>query len=92
MATIQSIKARLIFDSRGNLTVKVDIILSDDTLARAAVPSGVSTRVYEALKLRDRGKNYLGKGVSKAVNNVNTIIGPALIGKDPVQLGKITEE
>ncbi|KAM0991445.1 hypothetical protein ACFX2J_009770 [Malus domestica] len=92
MSTIQSIKARLIFDSRGNPTVEVDIILSDDTLARAAVLSGVSTGVYEALKLRDGGKNYLGKGVSKAVNNVNIIIGPALIGKDPVQLGKITEE
>ncbi|KAB2607706.1 enolase-like [Pyrus ussuriensis x Pyrus communis] len=83
MATIQSIKARQIFDSRGNPTVEVDIILSDGTLARAAVPSGASTGVYEALELRDGGKDYLGKGVSKAVNNVNTIIGPALIGKDP---------
>ncbi|KAM1935966.1 hypothetical protein ACFX15_013287 [Malus domestica] len=83
MATIQSVKARQIFDSRGNPTVEVDIILSDGTLARAAVPSGASTGVYEALELRDGGKDYLGKGVSKAVNNVNTIIGPALIGKDP---------
>ncbi|XP_068336639.1 enolase 2-like [Pyrus communis] len=83
MATIQSVKARQIFDSRGNPTVEVDIILSDGTLARAAVPSDASTGVYEALELRDGGKDYLGKGVSKAVNNVNTIIGPALIGKDP---------
>ncbi|PQP98160.1 enolase [Prunus yedoensis var. nudiflora] len=83
MATIQTVKARQIFDSRGNPTVEVDIVLSDGTLARAAVPSGASTGVYEALELRDGGKDYLGKGVSKAVNNVNSIIGPALIGKDP---------
>ncbi|KAK6942665.1 Enolase, C-terminal TIM barrel domain [Dillenia turbinata] len=85
MATIQSIKARQIFDSRGNPTVEVDVVLSDGTLARAAVPSGASTGVYEALELRDGGKDYLGKGVLKAVENVNTIIGPALVGKDPTQ-------
>jgi len=61
----------------------VDITLSDGTLARAAVPSGASTGIYEALELRDGGSEYLGKGVSKAVSNVNTIIGPALVGKDP---------
>ncbi|GFP88132.1 enolase [Phtheirospermum japonicum] len=83
MATIQSVKARQIFDSRGNPTVEVDIKLSNGFLARAAVPSGASTGVYEALELRDGGSEYLGKGVSKAVNNVNTIIGPALIGKNP---------
>ncbi|KAI3518187.1 hypothetical protein L2E82_35848 [Cichorium intybus] len=83
MATIKSVKARQIFDSRGNPTVEVDIILSDGTLARAAVPSGASTGIYEALELRDGGSDYLGKGVSKAVANVNTIIGPALVGKDP---------
>ncbi|XP_078173316.1 enolase 2 [Carex rostrata] len=83
MVTIASIKARQIFDSRGNPTVEADVILSDGTLARAAVPSGASTGVYEALELRDGGSDYLGKGVSKAVNNVNTIIAPALIGKDP---------
>lgn len=77
------IKARQIFDSRGNPTVEVDVILSDGTLARAAVPSGASTGIYEALELRDGGSAYLGKGVSKAVNNVNTIIAPALVGKDP---------
>ncbi|KAF6138249.1 hypothetical protein GIB67_019419 [Kingdonia uniflora] len=81
--TIKAIKARQIFDSRGNPTVEVDIILSDGTLARAAVPSGASTGVYEALELRDGGSDYLGKGVLKAVENVNAIIGPALIGKDP---------
>lgn len=84
MATIQKVKAMQIFDSRGNPTVEVDIVLSDGYLARAAVPSGASTGVYEALELRDGGKDYLGKGVSKAVANVNTIIGPALVGKDPV--------
>lgn len=83
MATIQLIKARQIFDSRGNPTVEVDCHLSDGTFARAAVPSGASTGIYEALELRDGGSDYLGKGVSKAVNNVNSIIAPALVGKDP---------
>jgi enolase len=83
MATIQTIKARQIFDSRGNPTVEVDVHLSNGVFARAAVPSGASTGVYEALELRDGGSDYLGKGVSKAVNNVNAIIAPALVGKDP---------
>ncbi|XP_015088120.1 enolase [Solanum pennellii] len=83
MATIKSIKARQIFDSRGNPTVEVDVHVSNGVFARAAVPSGASTGIYEALELRDGGSDYLGKGVSKAVNNVNSIIGPALVGKDP---------
>ncbi|WOH06144.1 hypothetical protein DCAR_0625567 [Daucus carota subsp. sativus] len=83
MATIKSIKARQIFDSRGNPTVEVDIGLSNGNWCRAAVPSGASTGVYEALELRDGGSDYLGKGVSKAVGNVNSVIAPALIGKDP---------
>ncbi|CAN0926331.1 unnamed protein product [Linum grandiflorum] len=83
--TIVSVKARQIFDSRGNPTVETDIKLSDGYLARAAVPSGASTGIYEALELRDGGSEYLGKGVSKAVDNVNSIIGPALIGKDPAE-------
>jgi enolase len=83
MATIQSVKARQIFDSRGNPTVEVDVRLSNEISTTAAVPSGASTGIYEALELRDGGSDYLGKGVSKAVNNVNTIIGPALIGKNP---------
>ncbi|OIW07875.1 hypothetical protein TanjilG_19976 [Lupinus angustifolius] len=65
MATIKVVKARQIFDSRGNPTV--DVTLSDGTFARAAVPSGASTGVYEALELRDGGSDYLGKGVSKSV-------------------------
>ncbi|XP_057779336.1 enolase [Salvia miltiorrhiza] len=83
MATIKSIKARQIFDSRGNPTVEVDVLTSNGVFARAAVPSGASTGIYEALELRDGGSDYLGKGVSKAVNNVNSIIAPALVGKDP---------
>ncbi|KAF4385467.1 hypothetical protein G4B88_005799 [Cannabis sativa] len=89
MVTIKIVKARQIFDSRGNPTVEVDVILSDGTLARAAVPSGASTGIYEALELRDGGSDYLGKGVLKAVENVNSIIGPALIGKDPTEQTKI---
>ncbi|XP_010278245.1 PREDICTED: enolase 1-like [Nelumbo nucifera] len=85
MATIKCVKARQIFDSRGNPTVEADVILSDGTMARAAVPSGASTGIYEALELRDGGSDYLGKGVLKAVENVNTIIAPALVGKDPTE-------
>ncbi|PKI57675.1 hypothetical protein CRG98_022003, partial [Punica granatum] len=80
MAKIKCVKARQIFDSRGNPTVEADVTLDDGTFARAAVPSGASTGIYEALELRDGGSDYLGKGVSKAVGNVNTIIGPALVG------------
>ncbi|KAH9678251.1 phosphopyruvate hydratase [Citrus sinensis] len=81
MVTINAVKARQIFDSRGNPTVEVDVSLSDGTLARAAVPSGASTGIYEALELRDGGWDYHGRGVLKAVQNVNSIIGPALVGK-----------
>ncbi|RWW29494.1 hypothetical protein GW17_00005972 [Ensete ventricosum] len=129
MVTITSVKARQIFDSRGNPTVEVrsgnclwclfqvDLRCDDGTFARAAVPSGASTGVYEALELRDGGSDYLGKGVLKvcsdfspkifcstcsmdfmvkrsfilvqAVENVNTIIAPALIGKDPTEQAQI---
>ncbi|CAH2059058.1 unnamed protein product [Thlaspi arvense] len=85
MATITGVKARQIFDSRGNPTVEVDVHTSTGVKVTAAVPSGASTGIYEALELRDGGSDYLGKGVSKAVGNVNSIIGPALIGKDPTQ-------
>ena len=74
---IKEVKAREIIDSRGNPTVEVDVILDDGTLGRAAVPSGASTGVNEALELRDGDpKRYLGKGVSKAVANVNKVIAP----------------
>eukprot|EP00249_Psilotum_nudum_P004902 c18393_g1_i1 orf=182-1519(+) len=83
MASIKLVKARQIFDSRGNPTLEADVHLSDGSFYRSAVPSGASTGVYEALELRDGGKDYLGKGVLKAVDNIEKIIGPALVGKDP---------
>jgi len=79
---IQSIVARQIFDSRGFPTVECDVVLEDGRLGRAAVPSGASTGAGEALELRDGGDAFNGKGVSQAVSNVNTIIAPALVGKD----------
>ena len=83
MSTIYEIDAREILDSRGNPTVEVDVILSDGSLGRAAVPSGASMGENEALELRDgRAKRYLGKGVTKAVNNIIKKIGPALQGVD----------
>lgn len=88
--TIRGVFARQIFDSRGNPTVEVDII-TQQGLFRAAVPSGASTGVYEALELRDGGKDYMGKGVLKAVDNVNSIIGPAIIGMNPVNQKKIDD-
>lgn len=83
MATIKDIKAREILDSRGNPTVEVDLITDSGQLFRSAVPSGASTGIYEACELRDDdAKNrYFGKGVLKAVDNVNSIIKPALLGK-----------
>jgi len=78
---IKSLKARQIFDSRGNPTVEVDLV-TDKGLFRAAVPSGASTGIYEALELRDNVKaDYHGKGVAKAVNNINTVIAPALLSQ-----------
>ena len=78
---IQKIHAREILDSRGNPTVEVDVVLENGVLGRAAVPSGASTGENEALELRDGDKNrYLGKGTLKAVENVNNVIAPALVG------------
>lgn len=83
MTRITDVYAREIMDSRGNPTVEVDVILEDGTLGRAAVPSGASTGMYEAVELRDDDKGrYLGKGVLKAVENVNEIIAPEIIGFD----------
>ncbi len=80
---IEDVKARQILDSRGNPTVEVDVTLSCGVVGRAAVPSGASTGINEALELRDGDKSmYLGKGVLQAVDNVNTIIAPELIGED----------
>jgi enolase len=83
MAKIKKVKAREILDSRGNPTVEVDVILDDGSMGRAAVPSGASTGEYEALELRDKNKRrFLGKGVLKAVENVNRIIFPKIKGKE----------
>ena len=79
---IQNIKAREVLDSRGNPTVEVDVILENGILGRAIVPSGASTGSREALELRDNDSRYMGKGVLKAVNNVNTIIREKLISMD----------
>lgn len=84
MATIKKITAREILDSRGNPTVEVDVRLDNGILGRAAVPSGASTGSREAIELRDGDKKrYLGKGVLKAVENVNKVIAPKLAGMDP---------
>lgn len=87
--TIVDILAREILDSRGNPTIEVDVLLEDGTLGRAAVPSGASTGAYEAVELRDGDKSrYLGKGVLKAVENVNEIITPEIVGMDALdQIG-----
>ncbi|HFX17512.1 MAG TPA: phosphopyruvate hydratase [Flavobacteriales bacterium] len=82
MSKITDIKARQIFDSRGNPTVEVDVVTEYGVLGRAAVPSGASTGEHEAVELRDGSKSYMGKSVFKAVDNVNTIIAGEIIGQD----------
>ena len=83
MCEIENIVARQILDSRGNPTVEADVILLDGTVGRASVPSGASTGIYEARELRDKIKDdYHGKGVLKAVENINTTITPNLLGED----------
>ena len=80
MSIIIKIHARQIFDSRGNPTIEVDVVTENGILGRAAVPSGASTGEHEAVELRDGGKAFLGKGVLKAVENVNTKIAEELLG------------
>ena len=83
MSYIVDVKARQILDSRGNPTVEVDVLTDEGALGRAAVPSGASTGVHEAVELKDNDKKkYLGKGVLKAVKNVNTIIANGITGFD----------
>jgi len=92
MSKIVKILARQIFDSRGNPTVEVDVLTENGFLGRAAVPSGASTGEHEAVELRDGGKKYMGKGVSNAVNNVNSIISKEIVGKsvfDQKELDKL---
>jgi len=81
--TIVEVTAREVLDSRGNPTVEVDILLEDGSFGRAAVPSGASTGAHEAIELRDtKAKRYLGKGVARAVKNVNEVIAPEVLGMD----------
>ena len=90
MSIITSIKAREIIDSRGNPTIEVDVILNDNVLGRAAVPSGASTGAHEAVELRDNDpKRFHGKGVLKAVNKINTEIANCLVGEDSLNQTEI---
>ena len=89
MSYIVSVHARQILDSRGNPTVEADVITENGIIGRAAVPSGASTGTHEAVELRDGGKAYMGKGVSKAIKNVNTHIAEALVGESVFQQREI---
>jgi enolase len=90
---IAIIHGRQILDSRGNPTVEVDVVLEDGTVGRAAVPSGASTGEHEAVELRDDDKKFwVGKGVAKAVANVNDTIAPELIGSDPIDQEEIDQQ
>jgi enolase len=91
MSIIISVHARQIFDSRGNPTVEVDVTTENGVLGRAAVPSGASTGEHEAVELRDGGKAYMGKGVLKAIDNVNTIIAPELLGTSVFEQNSIDQ-
>ena len=86
MSIIEAIIGREILDSRGNPTVEVEVLLEDGSSGRAAVPSGASTGIHEALELRDQNEaRYLGKGVQTAVQNINTAIGEAIVGSDALE-------
>ena len=93
MSNIKEIKSRQVFDSRGNPTVEADVITTNGIKGSASVPSGASTGKYEAVELRDDDKNkYLGKSVFNAVKNVNNIIAPELIGKNPDNFQEIDSQ
>ncbi|MBR1843436.1 MAG: phosphopyruvate hydratase, partial [Opitutales bacterium] len=101
MSLISEIIGREILDSRGNPTVEVEVVLDDGTVGRAAVPSGASTGVHEALELRDGGvkklpksvrDRYNGKGVTQAVENVNTVLAKLLNGFDALEQGTVDAE
>ncbi|MEZ4831840.1 MAG: phosphopyruvate hydratase [Caldilineaceae bacterium] len=92
MTTIEAIVGRQVLDSRGNPTVEVDVVLEGGALGRAAVPSGASTGVHEAVELRDGDKaNYGGKSVEQAVDNVNTVLAQELVGADALDQVAIDE-
>ena len=93
MSLIASIHGRQVLDSRGNPTVEVDVTLNDGSFGRAAVPSGASTGIHEAWELRDGDEQqFLGKGVLKAVENVNTAIATALTGQDALDQQGIDQQ
>ena len=93
MSLIASIHGRQILDSRGNPTVEVEVTLNDGSFGRAAVPSGASTGIHEAWELRDGDESqYLGKGVLKAVQNINTTITAALLGQDALDQQGIDQQ
>lgn len=91
MSIIINVHARQILDSRGNPTIEVDVVTENGILGRAAVPSGASTGEHEAVELRDGGKNYLGKGVLKAVDNVNDTIAEELVGLSVFEQNQIDQ-
>jgi len=88
---IKSVRGRQILDSRGNPTIEVEVVLEDEFKSRAAVPSGASTGEYEAIELRDGGERWMGKGVGKAVRNVNEVIYPRIKGKDSTSQTEIDD-
>ncbi len=91
MSMIISVHARQILDSRGNPTVEVDVTTENGILGRAAVPSGASTGEHEAVELRDGGSSYMGKGVLKAVENVNTVLAEAILGMSVFEQNEIDQ-
>src|SRR5581483_12158304 len=80
---IERIIAREIFDSRGWPTIECELILEDGTFVTASVPSGISKSKFEAIEIRDEDKRMFGMGVSKAIENIDTIIAPAFVGREP---------
>lgn len=91
MSIIVKVHARMILDSRGNPTVEVDVITENGILGRAAVPSGASTGEHEAVELRDGGSDFMGKGVSQAITNVNDAIASAVVGQSVFEQNKIDQ-
>ena len=92
MIKIENVKGRQILDSRGNPTVEVDIVLSNGLVGSASVPSGASTGKYEAVELRDGFKSYLGKGVTKAIDNIENDIKNIILGRSPLEQTKIDND
>ena len=92
MIKIENVKGRQILDSRGNPTVEVDVILSNGLVGTASVPSGASTGKYEAVELRDELKSYSGKGVTKAIDNIDNDIKNIILGRSPLEQTKIDND